>query len=92
MKLILKQRECSFKTESGNEYSLREIKPSRPYGAWIGNTITIRQWRFLKKGDMIYKECSDEQIAECEKSLGELDNFDIFTHPALGRVSSPITE
>lgn len=88
MQLTKTQSTHYFTNECGDKLILRNILPSAPYGAWVGNTTTIHVWSILKvaDGSALYATPTDEELQLFETALGEWDEYTLIDHIGLGRV------
>lgn len=90
LNLTQESRHYSYGSPEVRELILRVIQPSEPHGVWVGNEGTLRQWRKLGRhpASVSYLECTEEDIREFERALGEVDikSLRFSTHSGLGLV------
>lgn len=87
MKMLELTQEQRHYNYEGGTVSLRILYPSKPYGVWQGNPVTIREWHMNEKGQAMSRPCTREEILSFETALGELLVVGFTTHPTLGLVA-----
>ncbi len=78
--------EFGFPNKPGSAL-LRVIPPTKPYGAYPGNSLTIRHWQISQPNTCMYRACTHGEITRLERLVGELSAVGFMEHPTIGLVT-----